>query len=151
MISKTQLTADDIKSVINMKSKEKGIEVTHIAIEDTISFIGDIKGKLNSKFNGKINIKDADSQRIILEIKELKLDSLGLFKGATNMFMKTIIKISGENYVRMKGNCIVIYLGEMMRENLPVEFTIENVYIMDKLINIEGKNFKNNMFKEFMK
>lgn len=139
---KTQLSAEEIKIVINSKSKDKGIEFSHIIIEENISFNGIIKGKLNSNFSGEIGIRGIRDNKLTVELCDLNIASLGVFKGATKMFIKGLLNKLGNENIKINGDHIIFNIKELQKGATKLEIDINNVYIKDRLLNIEGKRLK---------
>lgn len=140
MLSSTVLTAEDITEIINLKGKEKGIEVTHIEITNGVEFSGKIKAKINSTFRGIIYIKSFSNNKIILETQKLNITSLGLLKGASNMILKAVVKMLGEDYISIKNANIIIDLGKINSDSTLYGTSISNVYIKDKALYVIGTN-----------
>lgn len=135
MLNLTVLSSKDITEIVNLKGKDKGIEVTHIEINNDIVFSGSIASKINSKFSGSLYIKSFCENKIILETKNINIDKLGLLKGISGLALKTVVKMLGEEYISIKGNEIVIDLDKY-------ETGITDIYIKDKLLYIIGTNLK---------
>lgn len=131
----TVLSSKDITEIVNLKGKEKGIEVTHIEINNGIIFSGRIFSKINSKFSGSLYIKKIYENKITLETKNINIDKLGLLKGVSGLALKTVFKIMGEDDISIKGNDIIIDLNKY-------EANITDIYIRDKLLYIIGENLK---------
>ncbi|MEG2291693.1 MAG: hypothetical protein RSC24_17120 [Clostridium sp.] len=139
---KTQLSAEEIKIVINAKTKEKGIEIFNVVIGETITFNGIITGKLNSNFSCEVGIKGIKDYKLTIELCDLRIEKLGILKGATSLFIKGLLNKLGNNNIIMKGNNIVFNIKELQEGTKKFEMNIDNVYIKDKLLNIEGKRLK---------
>lgn len=139
---RTQLSAEDIKIVINTKSKHKGIEVSNIIIGENITFNGIITGKLNSDFSGEIGIVEFKDYKLTVKLCNFKIEKLGIFKGATNLFIKGVLNKLGNDNVIMRGNNIVLNIKELQKGIKKFEVAIDNVYIKDRVLNIEGKRLK---------
>lgn len=139
---KTQLSAEEVKIAINEKVKDKGIEIYKISIGENIVFNGTVSGKLNSNFSGEIGIVEFKDYKLIVEICDLKIKKLGIFKGATNLFIKGLVNKLGNDNVIMKDNNIIFDIKELQKGIKKFEIAIDNVYIRDKLLNIEGKRLK---------
>lgn len=139
---KTQLSAEEIKTVINARTKDKGIEASKIIIGENIIFNGTIKGKLNSNFSGEIVIKGVKDNKLTVELCDLNIASLGIFKKATNLFIKGLLNKLGNDNVIMKGKNIALNIKELQKSVPKFEIDIDNVYIKDRLLNIEGKKLK---------
>lgn len=139
---KTQLSADEIKKVINLRIKQKGIELSDIIIGENIKFNGTIQGKLNSDFNGEVGIKGIKDDKLTVELCHLTIEKLGILKGATNIFIKGLLNILGNDNVKMQGNKIIFNIKEIQKDVSKFEVDIDNVYIKDKLLNIEVKKIK---------
>lgn len=135
MLYSTVLSSMDITKLVNSKSKDKGIEITHIEINDGISFSGNIFSKINSKFSGSLYIKSFYDNKIVIGTKDINIDKLGMLKGISNVVLKSVIKIIGEEQLSIKGKDIVIDLDKY-------EANIEDVYIKDKFLYIIGSNLK---------
>lgn len=135
MLYSTVLSSMDITKLVNSKSKDKGIEITHIEIDDGISFSGNIFSKINSKFSGSLYIKSFYDNKIVIGTKDINIDKLGMLKGISNVVLKSVIKIIGEEQLSIKGKDIVIDLDKY-------EANIEDVYIKDKFLYIIGSNLK---------
>lgn len=139
---KTQLSADEIKKVINLRTKQKGVEVSNVIIEENIVFNGAIKGKLNSNFNGEIGIRGIKDNKLVIELCHLRIEKLGILKGATNIFLKGLLNKLGNDSIVMQGNKIIFNIRMLQKDIPEFEVDIDNVYIKDKLLNIEGKKLK---------
>lgn len=143
---KAQLSADEIKAVINTRAKDKGLEVSNIVIGENITFNGTINGKFNSDFSCEIGIRGVKDHKLTLELYNLKIEKLGFLKGTANIFIKGLLNKLGNDNVIMKGNNIVFNIKELQKElqkGVPkIEVAIDNVYIKDRLLNIEGKKLK---------
>lgn len=135
MLNSTVLSSKDITELINLKGKEKGIELTHIEIDNGIVFSGKIFTKINSSFSGIIYIKRFYENKIMLETRNLNISKLGILKGASVLILKTVVKILGEDYISIKGNDIIVNLEKC-------NSTITDVYIKDKLLYIIGTNLE---------
>lgn len=135
MLYSTVLSSMDITKLVNSKSKDKGIEITHIEINEGISFSGNIFCKINSKFSGSLYIKSFYDNKIVIGTKDINIDKLGMLKGISNILLKSVVKIIGEEQLSIKGKDIVIDLDKY-------EAIIENVYIKDKFLYIIGSNLK---------
>lgn len=133
MYNSTILSSKDITELINLKGREKGIEVTHIEIDNGIIFSGRLFSKINSSFSGLVYIKEVHNNKIILETKNLNISKLGKLKGASVILLKSILKFLGEDYINISGNNIIIKLDKYDGE-------IKDVYIKDKLLYIIGTN-----------
>lgn len=140
MLNSTVLTEEDIIEIINLNAKEKGIEVTRIEITNGIKFSGKIKSKINSSFSGIVYIKDFSNNKILLETNNLNITSFGVFKGASNMILKAVVKMLGEDYINIKGNNIIIDLGKINSNSILYNTSISDVYIKDKALYIIGTN-----------
>lgn len=140
MLSSTVLTAEDIIEIINLKGEEKGIEVTHVEITKGIEFMGKIRSKINSTFRGVVYIKSFSENKIILETQKLNITSLGLLKGASNIILKAVVKMLGEDYINIKDNNIIIDLAKINSEAILYNTSISDVYIKDKALYIIGTN-----------
>ena len=135
MLNSTILSSKDITELVNSKVIDKGIEVTHIEINDGIIFSGRLFKRVNSKFSGSLYIKSFCENKIILESKDIKIDKLGLFKGMSSLVVKNIVNIIGEEYISIKGNGIIVDLDKYKSD-------ITDIYIKDKLLYIIGTNLK---------
>ncbi len=135
MLYSTMLSSKDITKLVNSKSKDKGIEITHIEIDDGISFSGNIFSKINSKFSGSLYIKSFYDNKIVIGTKDINIYKLGILKGISNVVLKSVVKIIGEEQLSIKGKDIVIDLDKY-------EANIEDVYIKDKFLYIIGSNLK---------
>ena len=129
------LSSKDITNLVNLKGKEKGIEVTHIEIDNGISFSGKICNTINSKFSGSLYIKSFYNNKIIVATKDINIDKLGMLKGISNLVLKSVVKILDEKYLTIKGNDIIIDLQKH-------EADINDIYIKDKLLYIIGSNLE---------
>lgn len=143
---KTQLSAEEIKTVINMRAKYKGLEVSNIVIGENITFNGIIKGKLNSNFSGEIGVRGVKDHKLTLELCNLKIEKLGFLKGTTNIFIKKLLNKLGNDNIIMKGNDIVFNIKELQKGVPKIKVAIDNVYIKDRLLNIEGKKIEKIFF-----
>lgn len=135
MLNSTALSSKDITEIINLKGKEKGIEVTHIEINKGIVFSGKIFTKMNSNFSGIVYIKRVCDNKIMLETRDLNISKFGILKGASVVILKTLVKILGDDYIRIKGNDIIINLEKYSSD-------IKDVYIKDKLLYIIGTDLE---------
>lgn len=135
MLNSTILSSKDITELVNSKVIDKGIEVTHIEIDNGIIFSGKLFNVVNSKFSGSLYIKSFCENKIILETKNMKIDKLGIFKGISSLIVKNIVNIIGEDYISIKGNGIIIDLDKYKSD-------ITDIYIKDKLLYIIGTNLK---------
>lgn len=135
MLYSTVLSSKDITKLVNSKSKDKGIEITHIEIDTGISFYGNIFNKINSKFSGNIYIKSFYNNKIVVGTKDINIDKLGMLKGISSVVLKSVIKIIGEDQLSIKGKDIIIDLDKY-------EANIEDVYIKDKLLYIIGSKLE---------
>lgn len=146
MINSTALTSEDIIEIVNLKCKEKGIEVTHIEITNGIKFSGKINAKINSSFNGTLYIREFVHNKIILELDRLNITSIGVLKKAGNIILKAMIKLLGEDYLNIKGNNIIINLEKINSDSIIYNksnisnTSITDVYIKDKYLYIIGTN-----------
>jgi len=135
VLNSTVLSSKDITEIINLKGKEKGIEVTHIEINKGIVFSGKIFTKMNSNFSGIVYIKRVCDNKIMLETRDLNISKFGILKGASVVILKTLVKILGDDYIRIKGNDIIINLEKYSSD-------IKDVYIKDKLLYIIGTDLE---------
>ena len=136
MLNSTVLSSEDITELINLKGKEKGIEVTHIEIDKGIVFSGKIFTKVkNSSFSGIVYIKSFYGNKIMLEARNLNISKFGILKGASTLILKTVVKFLGDDYISIKGNDIIINLEKYTSD-------IKDVYIKDKLLYIIGTNLE---------
>jgi hypothetical protein len=129
------LSSKDITKLVNLKGKDKGIEITHIEIDNEINFSGKIFNKINSKFSGSLYIKSFYNNKIVIGTKDISIDKLGMLKGISNVVLKSVIKIIGEDQLIIKGKDIIIDLNKY-------EANIEDVYIKDKLLYIIGSKLE---------
>ncbi|WP_321129608.1 hypothetical protein [Clostridium sp.] len=135
MLYSTVLSSKDITKLVNLKGKDKGIEITHIEIDNEINFSGKIFNKINSKFSGSLYIKSFYNNKIVIGTKDISIDKLGMLKGISNVVLKSVIKIIGEDQLIIKGKDIIIDLKKY-------EANIEDVYIKDKLLYIIGSKLE---------
>lgn len=135
MLNSTILSSKDITELVNSKVIDKGIEVTHIEIDNGIIFSGKLFNVVNSKFSGSLYIKSFCENKIILETKNMKIDKLGIFKGISSLLLKNVVSVIGEDYISIKGNGIIIDLDKYKSD-------ITDIYIKDKLLYIIGTNLK---------
>ncbi|MCI6691356.1 MAG: hypothetical protein MR510_02525 [Clostridium sp.] len=135
MLYSTVLSSKDITKLVNLKGKDKGIEITHIEIDNEINFSGKIFNKINSKFSGSLYIKSFYNNKIVIGTKDISIDKLGMLKGISNVVLKSVIKIIGEDQLIIKGKDIIIDLNKY-------EANIEDVYIKDKLLYIIGSKLE---------
>ena len=103
MLYSTVLSSKDITKLVNLKGKDKGIEITHIEIDNEINFSGKIFNKINSKFSGSLYIKSFYNNKIVIGTKDISIDKLGMLKGISNVVLKSVIKIIGEDQLIIKG------------------------------------------------
>ena len=135
MLYSTVLSSKDITKLVNLKGKDKGIEITHIEIDNEINFSGKIFNKINSKFSGSLYIKSFYNNKIVIGTKDISIDKLGMLKGISNVVLKSVIKIIGEDQLIIKGKDIIIDLNKY-------EANIVDVYIKDKLLYIIGSKLE---------
>ena len=135
LLYSTALSSKDITELVNLKGKEKGIEVTHVEINNEINFSGNIFSTINSKFSGSLYIKSFYDNKIVIGTKDINIDKLGKLKGISNLILKSIVKILGEDYLTIKGKDIIVSLDKY-------EANIEDIYIKDKLLYIIGGNIE---------
>lgn len=135
MLYSTVLSSKDITELVNLKGKEKGIEVTHVEINNEINFSGNIFNTINSKFSGSLYIKSFYDNKIVIGTKDINIDKLGKLKGISNLILKSIVKILGEDYLTIKGKDIIVSLDKY-------EANINDIYIKDKLLYIIGGNLE---------
>lgn len=135
MLNSTALSSKDITELINIKGKEKGIEVTHIEIDNGIVFSGKIFTKINSSFSGSVYIKKFYENKVMLETRNLNISKFGILKGASVVILKTLLKALGDDYISVEGNDIIINLEKYSSD-------IKDVYIKDKLLYIIGTNLE---------
>ena len=135
MLYSTVLSSKDITELVNLKGKEKGIEVTHVEINNEINFSGNIFSTINSKFSGSLYIKSFYDNKIVIGTKDINIDKLGKLKGISNLILKSIVKILGEDYLTIKGKDIIVSLDKY-------EANIKDIYIKDKLLYIIGGNLE---------
>jgi hypothetical protein len=135
VLNSTALSSKDITELINLKGKEKGIEVTHIEIDNGIVFSGKILTKVNSNFSGSVYIKRFYENKVMLETRNLNISKLRILKGASVVILKTLVKMLGDEYISIKGNDIIINLEKYNSD-------IKDVYIKDKLLYIIGTNLE---------
>lgn len=133
MLNLTALSSKDITELVNLKGKDKGIEVTHIEIDNGINFTGKIFSKINSGFSGSLYIKSFYNNKIVIGTKDISIDKLGMLKGISGIVLKTLVNILGEDYLNIMGKDIIINLGKY-------DADIKDVYIKDKLLYIIGSN-----------
>lgn len=140
MLNSTVLTEEDIIEVVNLKGREKGIEVTHIEITNGIRFLGKVKSKLNSNFKGILYIKKFFNNKIVLEIEDFNITSFGILRGSSNIVLKAIVKMIGEDYITIRGNYITIDLEKINDDSIFYNIPINDVFIKDKSLYIIGTN-----------
>lgn len=140
MINITQLNAEDIRSIVNLKGKEKGFQVTNIVIKDTVNFSGTLNGILKGKVTGDVGIKGIKDEKLILQVFDLKLSSFGIFKANTSLIMKGISKLAKEHEVEVEGNKFLIQVDKIKEEMKMLETIIEDIYIENNYLNIVGEN-----------
>ena len=133
MLNLTALSSKDITELVNLKGKDKGIEVTHIEIDNGINFTGKIFSKINSGFSGSLYIKSFYNNKIVIGTKDINIDKLGMLKGISSIVLKTLVNILGEDYLNIRVKDIIINLGKY-------DADIKDVYIKDKLLYIIGSN-----------
>lgn len=133
MLNLTALSSKDITELVNLKGKDKGIEVTHIEIDNGINFTGKIFSKINSGFSGSLYIKSCYNNKIVIITKDISIDKLGMLKGINSIVLKTLVNILGEGYLSIRGKNIIINLDKY-------DADIKDVYIKDKLLYIIGSN-----------
>ena len=102
--------------------------------------MGKIRSKINSTFRGVVYIKSFSENKIILETQKLNITSLGLLKGASNIILKAVVKMLGEDYINIKDNNIIIDLAKINSEAILYNTSISDVYIKDKALYIIGTN-----------
>ena len=135
MLYSAVLSSKDITDLVNLKGKEKGIEVTRIEIDNEISFSGNICSTISSRFSGSLYLKSFNNNKIIVGTKNINIDKLGMLKGISNLVLKSVVKILDEKYLSIKGNDIIIDLDKH-------EADINDIYIKDKLLYIIGSNLE---------
>ncbi|AYE35015.1 hypothetical protein [Clostridium septicum] len=140
MINITQLNAEDIRSIVNLKGKEKGFQVTNLVINDTLNFSGTLNGILNGKVTGDVGIKGIKDEKLILQVFDLKLSSFGIFKANTSLIMKAISKLAKEHEVEVEGNKFLVQVDKIKEEMKMLETIIEDIYIENNHLNIVGEN-----------
>ena len=91
MLYSTVLSSKDITELVNLKGKEKGIEVTHVEINNEINFSGNIFNTINSKFSGSLYIKSFYDNKIVIGTKNINIDKLGKLKGISNVILKSVV------------------------------------------------------------
>lgn len=133
MFNSTVLSSKDITKLVNLKGKDKGIEVTHIEIDNGINFSGNFFSKINSGFSGSLYIKSFYNNKIVIGTKDINIDKLGMLKGISSIVLKPVVKIFGEDYFSIRGKDIIIDLDKYNAD-------IKDVYIKDKLLYIIGSN-----------
>lgn len=128
----TVLTAKDIVKLVNLRGKEKGIEISNIEINNEISFSGQLFSKIKSKISGSFYIKEFCNNCITLGINSINVEKL-MIKGVNSVLLKSLLKISGERHINIKGNDVIVNLDKY-------EADIEDVYVKDKLLYIIGSD-----------
>ena len=127
------LSSKELINIINLKLIKKGIDVTHIEIDNGIKFRGKVSNKINCKFCGSIFIKKIDNNILFLESKNLEISGLGFLKLSNKFLLKSVANIIGEDYVTTDENNIAINL-----DKLPI--IIKDIYIESNLLYILGEN-----------
>lgn len=127
------LSSEELINIINLKLIKKGIDVTHIEIDNGIKFQGKVSNKINCKFCGSIFIKKIDNNILFLESKNLEISGLGLLKLSNKFLLKSVANIIGEDYVTTDENNIAINL-----DKLPI--IIKDIYVESNLLYILGEN-----------
>lgn len=127
------LSSKELINIINLKLIKKGIDVTHIEIDNGIKFQGKVSNKINCKFCGSIFIKKIDNNVLFLESKNLEISGLGFLKLSNKFLLKSVANIIGEDYVTTDENNIAINL-----DKLPI--IIKDMYVESSLLYILGEN-----------
>lgn len=127
------LSSKELINIINLKLIKKGIDVTHIEIDNGIKFQGKVSNKINCKFCGSIFIKKIDNNILFLESKNLEISGLGFLKLSNKFLLKSVANIIGEDYVTTDENNIAINL-----DKLPI--IIKDIYVESSLLYILGEN-----------
>lgn len=127
------LSSKELINIINIKLIKKGIDVTHIEIDNGIKFQGKVSNKINCKFSGSIFIKKIDNNILFLESKNLEISGLGFLKLSNKFLLKSVANIIGEDYVTTDENNIAINL-----DKLPI--IIKDIYVESNLLYILGEN-----------
>lgn len=127
------LSSKELINIINLKLIKKGIDVTHIEIDNGIKFQGKVSNKINCKFCGSIFIKKIDNNILFLESKNLEISGLGFLKLSNKFLLKSVANIIGEDYVTTDDNNIAINL-----DKLPI--IIKDIYVESNLLYILGEN-----------
>lgn len=127
------LSSKELINIINLKLIKKGIDVTHIEIDNGIKFQGKVSNKINCKFCGSIFIKKIDNNILFLESKNLEINGLGFLKLSNKFLLKSVANIIGEDYVTTDDNNIAINL-----DKLPI--IIKDIYVESNLLYILGEN-----------
>lgn len=127
------LSSKELINIINLKLIKKGIDVTHIEIDNGIKFRGKVSNKINCKFCGSIFIKKIDNNILFLESKNLEISGLGFLKLSNKFLLKSVANIIGEDYVTTDENNIAINL-----DKLPI--IIKDIYVESSLLYILGEN-----------
>lgn len=127
------LSSKELINIINLKLIKKGIDVTHIEIDNGIKFQGKVSNKINCKFCGSIFIKKIENNVLFLESKNLEISGLGFLKLSNKFLLKSVANIIGEDYVTTDENNIAINL-----DKLPI--IIKDMYVESSLLYILGEN-----------
>lgn len=127
------LSSKELINIINLKLIKKGIDVTHIEIDNGIKFQGKVSNKINCKFCGSIFIKKIENNVLFLESKNLEISGLGFLKLSNKFLLKSVANIIGEDYVTTDENNIAINL-----DKLPI--IIKDIYVESNLLYILGEN-----------
>lgn len=136
------LTAEEIKSTINIKTLKKGIELLCVEIDNTIKFNGNTIGKLRSRFNGEIFIKGVKDGTLVIKLLELNVSKIGVFKVSNSFVTKLIKKIIKTKYININESEILVDIESLKERYCTFSISIEDVYIKDKHLIIKGKNLE---------
>ena len=140
--NRRQMSGEEIKSVINNKSRRTGIEFKDIVIGKNIIFYGNINKKISSNFTAEIDIIGVDYNKVIIKLCDFKFKKLGFFNLNRNRVIRGLLKNIVKDKIEIKGNNIALNIENIKKSNPNFEGDIDHVYIRDNLLNIEGKKLK---------
>lgn len=142
MRSKARLTSENILGLINDKAMDKGVEVTHISIEDSIVFAGKVSGKINTSFKGKAKIGQVKDNILEIQLKDINISTLGFLQGAAMSMVRTLVNNLKKPGLEMNGDKIKVDIPKANETIKEFDIQVHDIYIEEKKLIIEGENLK---------
>lgn len=142
MRSKARLTSENIIGLINDKAMDKGVEVTHISIDESICFAGKVSGKINTNFKGKAKIGQVKDNVLEIQLRDINISTLGFLQGAAMSMVRTLINNLKNPGLEMAGDKIKVDIPKANEAIKEFDVQVHDIYIEEKKLIIDGENLK---------